>query len=183
MRRQQRGRRRTKSAKKQLRNRKFWKRVVANRYEMIFKVARCFTKNISDAQDLAQTVVLRLLTYCPRPVRIINLDGYIAVSVKHAFLDSQRRPQREISFSDIKKTDLLKTAALDPNITRILESCDLKALGSRVEVSEDKLLVQTKMLIAAGFKLPEIAKRLNEPVRRTRHRWYRYRNALRSLNI
>src|SRR5689334_7619720 len=106
VRREQKRRRKTKSARKQLRHRRYWKRIVANRYEKILEIARYFTRNISDAQDLAQTVILRLLTYCPRPVRIINLDAYIAVSVKHAFLDSQRRPKREISFSNLKKQDL-----------------------------------------------------------------------------
>lgn len=178
MRREQKRRRKTKSARKQLRHRRFWKRVVANRHERILEIARRFTRNISDAQDLAQTVILRLLTYCPRPVRVINLDAYIAVSVKHAFLDSQRRPQKEINFSELKKQDLKQTAVLDPNITRILETRDIKALTRKVEMNDAKLLL-TMIWIASGLKLPEIAKLLNEPVRRTRYRWYKYRDDLR----
>ena len=171
--------RRTKSAKKQRRYRRFWKRVVANRYEKIFEIARRFTRNISDAQDLAQTVILRLLQYAPKPVRIINIDAYIFTSTKHAFLDSQRRPQREINFSDLRKEDIPEAGVLDPNITRFLATCDIKALAQKVE-SDDAKLLQTKILVGAGFKLPEISMLLNEPVRRTRYRWYKHRNALRS---
>lgn len=180
----QKSKRRKVGARKQRRNRRYWRRVTARKYEKIFEIARCFTKNISDAQDLAQTVILRLLKYCPKPVRIINLDAYIYVSAKHAWLDLQR-PQREISFSDLKKADLPKVAALDPQLTRILETCDIKALMGRTEISDAKLL-QTKIWIEAGFSLPDIALMLDEPVRRTRYRWYKYRNtqqkALRSLS-
>jgi len=171
-------------ARKQRRNRRYWRRVTARRYEKIFEIARCFTKNISDAQDLAQTVILRLLKYCPKPVRIINLDAYIYVSTKHAWLDLQL-PHREISFSELKKADLPQVAALDPKLSRFLATCDVKKLMERNKVNDAKLL-QTKIWIEAGFSLPDIAFMLDEPVRRTRYRWYKYRDtqqkALRSLS-
>ena len=180
----QKSKRRKLGSRKRRRNRRYWRRVIARQYEKIFEIARCFTKNISDAQDLAQTVILRLLKYSPKPVRIINLDAYIYVSTKHAWLDLQR-PRREISFSDLKKADLPKVAALDPNLSKFLETCDIKALMGRKEVNDAKLL-QTKILIEAGFSLPDIALMLDEPVRRTRYRWYKYRDtqqkALRSLS-
>ncbi len=183
---QQRKRKRKVGRRKQRRNRRFWKRVVANRYARIFEIARRFTKSVSDAHDLAQTVILRLLKYSPKPVRIVNLDAYIFVSTKHAFLDSQRRPHREISFSDLKKKDLQQTAALDPNISRFLETCDLRKLERKAEANEAKLRY-TKIWIGAGLKLPQIATLLNEPVRRTRYRWYQYRKnqqkALRDLSL
>lgn len=174
----QKGTRKTKSARNELRDRRFWKRVVANRYEKILEIARRFTRNISDAQDLAQTVILRLLQYAPKPARIINIDAYIFTSTKHAFLDSQRHSQREVVFSDLKKDDLPETGVLDPNINTFLATCDIKALEQKAESNEAKLL-QTKILIGARFKLPEIAILLNEPVRRTRFRWYKYRSAMR----
>jgi DNA-directed RNA polymerase specialized sigma24 family protein len=179
VRREQKRIRKTKSAKKQMRHRRFWKRVVANRYERILEIARRFTRDVSDAQDLAQTVILRLLQYAPKPVRIINIDAYIFTSTKHAFLDSQCRPEVEINFSDLRKEDIPETGVLDPNINRFLATCDIKALEQKVESNAAQLL-QTKILIGAGFKLPQIAILLNEPVRTTRYRWYKYRNTLRS---
>jgi len=156
------------------RNRRFWERVTTCRNEKILEIARRFT-NINEARDLAQTVIFRLLKYCPKPVRIINLDAYIFASTKNAWLDSQR-PKKEISFSELKKTDLPKIAVSDPNLTKFLETCDIKALVKKSEPNNTKLL-QTKIWIQAGFSLPDIARMLNEPIRRTRYRWYRYRNA------
>lgn len=175
MRREQKKRRKYRSSRKQRRNRRFWQRVTANRYETILKIARRFTRNLGDAQDLAQTVVLRLLKYCPKPIRIINLDAYIFVSTRNAWLDFQR-PQKEINFSELRKTDSPQIAVLDKNIERFLETCDLNALVGKT-VSNDPQLMRTKILVQAGYKLPEIANLLNEPVRRTRDRWYRNRDA------
>lgn len=156
------------------RNRTFWERVTTCRYERILKIAGRFT-NINEAEDLAQSVIFRLLKYCPKPIRIINLDAYIFASTKNAWLDSQRQ-KKEINFSELKKRDLPKIAVLDPNLTNFLETCDIKALVKKSEPNNTKLL-QTKIWIQAGFTLPDIAIMLNEPVRRTRYRWYRYRNA------
>src|SRR5438045_5130197 len=112
MRREQQGKRNRKlSKRKRLRNRKFWRQVIANRSERILEIARRFTKDRGDAQDLAQTVVLRLLKYCPKPVLIINLDAYIFTSTRNAWSDSERRP-KEINFSDLKKGDAPQTVAL-----------------------------------------------------------------------
>ena len=176
MSREQKSKRRKKlGRKKQRRYRRFWQRVTSNKYDRILEIARCFTRNITDAQDLAQTVVFRLLKYCPKPIRIINLDSYIFISTRHAWLDSQPS-HKEIKFSELRKTDAPQISVLDPNLERFLETCDIKALVGKA-VSNDTQLMRTKILLEAGYKLPEIAKLLGEPVRRTRHRWYRNRDA------
>jgi DNA-directed RNA polymerase specialized sigma24 family protein len=176
------GRKRKSGKKKQRRNRRFWKKVTAERHEKILEIARRFTKDINDAYDLAQTVVLRLLTYCPKPIRVINLDAYIFTSTRNAWLDSKRRPQKEINFSDLEKSNLLEIPVLDPNLNRLLKTSPLDALESKDELNDSKLLL-TKIWIGEGLKLPEIAEKLDEPVRRTRYRWYRYRNDLRGKGM
>ena len=138
--------------KKQRRNRRFWECVTSHRYGKILEFARYFTRNLSDAQDLAQIAILRLLKYCPKPVRIISLDAYILATVRNASRDSQR-PQTEISFSELKKKDESKMAVLDPNISRFLETCDIKAL---VDNTESTKLSDTKELIAADLNFPRL---------------------------
>ena len=163
--------------KKQRRNRRFWRHATASRYERIVEIARRFTKDLNDARDLAHAVIFRLLKYCPKPIRIINLDAYIYVSVRNEFLDSQRR-QKEIDFSTLEEISAPETAVLDQNITRFLATCDLEALMQKTGTNDPNLL-RTMILIGAGYDIPQIAQLLNEPVRRTRYRWYRYRGRLR----
>lgn len=167
--------------KKQRRYRRFWRQVTAERYEKILGFARSFTKNITDAHDLAQTVVWRLLKYCPNPVRVINVDAYIWASTRHLAMDL-RRAQREISFSSLRKADASQIAVPDANIMRFLEECDLTALAPKTNAADAKaakkaLVLQIKILVGEGYKLPAIAKRLNQPVRRIRHYWYEHRQA------
>ena len=175
--REQKSKHRKVSRRKRLRHRKYWRSIIAKRYERILVVARHFTRNHSDAWDLAQTVVLRLLKYCPRPVRIINLDAYIFTSVRNAWLDSQR-PNEEISFADLKSTDPPQVVDLDPNLEHVFEVCNVKALMKK-SAPNDLGLLRTIILRQEGYSLPEIAKILGEPVRRTRARWYRHRECQR----
>jgi DNA-directed RNA polymerase specialized sigma24 family protein len=161
--------------RKKKRHRRFWRRITTQKYDKILEIARRFTKDLSDAYDLAQSVVLRLLKYCPKPVAITNFDGYIYATTKNAWVDTQRS-QKEINLSDLDKTEWPQLAVLDPRLTRILASSDTRSLISREETNDPKLL-QTIILKGAGWTLPKIAVALNEPVRRTRYRWYRYRDA------
>ena len=180
--RKQKSRQRQKVSKKKRRSRRFWREVTASRYEKILDFARRFTKNISDAHDLAQTVVWRLLKYCP-PVRVIHLDAYIWVSTRNAALDL-RRANKEISFSDLRKADAPQIAVLDPHISRFLAECDLQAIAPKNKATNPKLLerralvLQIRILVQAGHKLPAIAKRLNQPLRRIKYYWYQERQAL-----
>jgi DNA-directed RNA polymerase specialized sigma24 family protein len=185
MRKKQKSRHRQKPGKKkQRRNRRFWRQVIENRYTRIFEFARRFTKNISDANDLAQTVVWRLLKYSPKPVRVVNLDAYIWASTRNAALDL-RKAQKEINFSDLRKTDSPQLAVPDPNINKFMAECDVKALAPKITATTAKalqrraLVLQIRILKEAGHNLPEIAKRLNQPIRRVRHYWYQERQALR----
>lgn len=163
--------------RKQQRNRRFWERITSGRYEKILEIARGLTKNLSDAHDLAQTVVLRLLKYCPKPVRITNFNAYIFTTTKNAWIDSQC--QKEISLAELEKTGSIQIVVVDPNLGQVLESIDnFKLLGANRELKDTKLL-RTIILSRAGYKLPDIAKILNEPVRSTRYRWYRYRDVQR----
>ena len=168
--------------KKQRRYRRFWRQVTAERYDKILGFARRFTKDITDAHDLAQTVVWRLLKYCPNPVRVIDVDAYIWTSTKHLALDL-RRAQKEISFSNLRKTDSPQIAVLDPNITRFLEEGDLNSLAQKTKTADAKaaktkaLVLQIQILVGEGYKLPAIAKRLNQPVRTIRYRWYQHLRA------
>jgi DNA-directed RNA polymerase specialized sigma24 family protein len=168
--------------KKQRRYRRFWRQVIAERYENILGFARRLTKDISDAHDLAQTVVWRLLKYCPNPVRVCNLDAYIWASTKHVASDL-RHAQKEITFSDLRKADSPQVAVLDANIETFLAECDTEALTPKTRVANTKaaekksLVLQIKILVGEGYNLPAIAKHLNQPIRRVRQYWYEHRQA------
>jgi hypothetical protein len=71
-------------------------------------------------------------------------------------------------------SDNAKQSQTEKMIEAVLSGLDPMALAPITPPDNVKLLL-TKELIAHGFRLFDIAFMLNEPVRRTRYRWYRYR--------
>jgi DNA-directed RNA polymerase specialized sigma24 family protein len=165
--------------RKRRRYRRFWQRVTEEKFAKILELARHFAKDQSDAFDLAQTVVLRLLKYCPSPVSISNLDGYMFETTKNAWIDSAR-PTPDVSLTELEEKNSPQLAVLDPRLLQVLDRRDnIKLLEPKPELKDPKLSL-TIVYIGNGYNLPQIAEILNENVRKTRYRWYRYRSAQRT---
>ena len=158
------------------RNRRFWERIIVEKYNEILAIARSFTNDISTAYDLAQTVILRLLKYSPAPASIASFDAYIFTSTRNAWIDSQG-PRREISITAFEQTSSPEIAVTDSNLNNVNAKRDLELVTERLHVTDRKLLT-TITLLRAGEKLPDIADTLGESVRTTKYRYYRWRNQI-----
>jgi DNA-directed RNA polymerase specialized sigma24 family protein len=160
-------------------NHPFWQGITIEKYEKICEITRLFTKDRSGAHDLAHTVILRLFKYCPVPARIVNFDAFIFAIARNAWIDSQKQ-QKVISLTELENTSTSEIPVFDSNLANVLARYDLKLITAKMQRYDPKL-VQTLILILSGEKLPEIAKRLGEPVRTTRFRYYRWRGQIKAL--
>lgn len=158
------------------RNVAFWRRCIAEKYLMILAYARVLVNgDISRAEDLAQTVAVRVLTYLPDHREIRNLTYFLRRITKNAWISS-RRPT-EVGLDDLIESDLDNPALIvPPDILKKLE--DEEFLKPKPGPSSDKLRL-TLELLGQGYAFEEIATILGEKPNQTKYRYYKYLQLLR----
>lgn len=162
------------------RYRSFWDRVCTEKYPTILNMARYLTGGNEDrARDLAQTVVWRLLHYCPPPATVLNVPAYLFRTTRNAWKDSLQAVN-ELSLTELEKNSSVpQPVSLEARILNELDRERSLRAFELGEESETEKFFRTVELRAQGFTFPEIAGLLQENVRNTRYRWYRHHANLR----
>lgn len=148
----------------------------------IFYIANRYTANPTDCEDIVQDSVIRLL--CNTNV-LMTLNHpktvkYIALTVKSAFLDHERRilASKEIELDEEKLAVLLEKGSLHSNADhaqRKLDLCQLKqALSQR-----DWLVLEGKYIL--GYSQDELSKMIGVSPDSIRMILHRARNHARDI--
>lgn len=150
-------------------SRTFWSEFLVKVYQLLVNYARTLTCDPSLAEDLAQATVARVLHYVPEPDAIQDHLSYLKRVSKNLFLDSKKKPT-ETSLDELLEAHPDHPALKDPtNVFADLEhQVDLR---TAFEPSTPELIITLEMLVD-GCTWEEIAAALNEPVWRTKFRWY-----------
>ena len=154
----------------------FWRRCIAEKYLMILNYARVLVNgDLSKAEDLAQIVAVRVLTYLPDHREIRNLTHFLRRITKNAWISS-RKPT-EVGLEDLTESDPDNPALIvPPDILKKLENEEF--LKPKPGPSTDKLRV-TLELMGQGYTFEEIAAILGEKPNQTKYRYYKYLQMLR----
>lgn len=166
------------------RYRRFWDKVCTEKYPAILNMARYLTAGNEDrARDLAQTVVWRILHYCPPPATVTNVPGYLFRITKNAWRDSLQAVN-ELSLTELEKNSSMpQPVSLEARLLRELERERTLRAFVLSEESETEKLLQTLELRLQGFTFLDIARLLQEGVSQTRYRWYKHRANLRRRGL
>jgi RNA polymerase sigma factor (sigma-70 family) len=147
----------------------FWSDFSVKVFRLIVAYARTLTCDPSLAEDLAQATVLRVLYYLPEPDSIQDHLSYLKRMAKNLFLDSRKKPI-DTSLDELLEANPDHPALKDP--TNVFENLEHKEdLRTIFEPSTPELIITLEMLVD-GCTWEEIAAALNEPVWRTKFRWY-----------
>lgn len=149
--------------------RTFWSEFSVRVYQLIVDYARILTCDPSLAEDLAQATVARVLYYLPEPDAIQDHLSYLKRISKNLFLDSRKKPI-DTSLDELLEANPDHPALRDPtNVFADLER--MEELRTAFEPSTPELIFTMEKLIA-GWIWEQIAAALDEPVWRTKFRWY-----------
>ena len=149
--------------------RAFWEELCVKLYQLIVAYARTLTCDQSQAEDLAQATVARVLHYLPEPDPIKDKLSYLKRTSKNLFLDSRRKPN-DASLDELAESQPNHPALLDPtNVFATLEQQE--SLRSAFS-SATPNLIKTGEMLSQGNTWDEIAAALNEPVWRAKLHWY-----------
>src|SRR5262245_26647232 len=77
-----------------------FEQIFREHYGLIYRTAYTITRKAEDAEDIAQTIFLRLLRRESGPDALRNLKGYLYRAAVNASLNTLRSRQREVSTSD-----------------------------------------------------------------------------------
>ena len=152
--------------------RPFWEQWCIEFYQLIFSYARTLTNGDSSlARDIVQGAVLRALKYSPNPKGIKDPACYIRRIARNVWIDSKRPP--EVSLDELSKGDTANPIlAVEPDIHPALENEEnLQALRDKLGPLTPKLEL-TFQRRCEEWTWEEIAVALDEPVSRTKFRWY-----------
>ena len=153
-------------------NRAFWEEFCVKSQPRLLSYARALTNgDVSSANDLVQTTILRVLKYCPDPEPVGNHLAYLVNVLRNSFFDSLRVP-KNTSLEDLLDTDPNHPAIVRPaDIVEILEGRELfeKVLGPMSHELRITLVMRLE-----GYSWQEIADYLGEDVSKTKFRWYTF---------
>lgn len=153
----------------------------------LYRLAFRFTGNEHDADDLLQTVLLKLYPRLKELKRVDSLKPWLAKVLYREFIDSNRREQRRlkvVEFSDphdeVDSPEAMETRAAAPDI--------LYFRGERwqqIQAAMDTLNVDQKTLISMhdieGYTTEELVEILDVPSGTIKSRLHRARARLREL--
>jgi RNA polymerase sigma factor (sigma-70 family) len=132
---------------------------------------------LSDAEDLVQETICRMLTYPRKPTEIRSPSDYLLVLMRNLWIAKRRRENRVnmesldelLSKEEEQKQHRSAVFAVEPDVLRILENDELKAeLRAMLRAIQGSLKPREKLLLALhleDYSYKEIAYKLNEDMR------------------
>ena len=149
-----------------------WEQWCIEFYQLILSYSRTLTNGDSSyARDIAQGTVLRALKYSPNPKGIKDPASYLRRMARNVWIDSKRPP--EDSLDKLSRDDPANPVlTVEPDIHPALENEEhLQILRDKLGLLPPKLAL-TFQLRCEDRTWEEIAAALDEPVSRTKFRWY-----------
>ncbi len=151
-------------------NRRRFKKLVAEHYRQVWRLALKLTGNEDDASDISQDVFLQLFLDPPQPDQVKSPSGFLSWKVVGRISrwrrSLKRQQERELEYAK-RLTDSTSESQKDPEVIREL-------LSSLPE--EDRITLELKYL--AGLSTTELAKVLNISERAMRKRIEKARQKL-----
>jgi RNA polymerase sigma-70 factor (ECF subfamily) len=153
-------------------HRRYWDAFCAQCYPTIVSYTRSLANGDAwESEDLAQATVLRVLKYSPDPNGISNPLSYLRRVAHNLWVDSLANFKPD-SLDELLEADPNNSALRVPtDIATLLE--DGEELIARLGPLTSELLTTLRMRLE-GYSWEEIAAVLNEPVSRTKFRWYTF---------
>jgi RNA polymerase sigma-70 factor (ECF subfamily) len=129
-------------------------------YGRVFRVACRITGNASDAEDVLQTVFLRLVRREPNPEAADNLDSYLYRAAINASLDILRaRKQRaNIALEDVSRTQERESASIPDTGTSVELQTWLRRALTKLSPRHAEIFA---LRFIEGYENREIAQMLN----------------------
>jgi RNA polymerase sigma factor (sigma-70 family) len=151
------------------RHRAIWAQVCQDLYQRLILRARRLTNDrLSDAEDLVQETVCRVLIYPSNPMEVRTPLGYLLRMMRNIWIDQWVKEKRENTDSLDDILSGTRHPTVESDVLRILENEELNDQMSSKLVgltSREKLLLQLHL---EGYKCKDIADTLNEDARITR---------------
>lgn len=134
--------------------RAFWEELCVKLYQLIVAYARTLTCDPSQAEDLAQATVARVLHYLPEPDPIKDKLSYLKRTSKNLFLDS-RKKSNDASLDELVESQPNHPALLDP--TNQFETLEQPESRRTPFSSATPNLIKTGEILSHGNTWEEIA--------------------------
>jgi RNA polymerase sigma-70 factor (ECF subfamily) len=138
--------------------------VFREQHDLVFRTAYRITGNLNDAEDVLQTVFLRLLRQGWSPAAVGSVESYLHRAAVNAAVDvvRMRRDSRRIPLEDIEPV-LRDDARLEPG--RLQSSGELRSLlRAAVARLSPKAAEMFALRYFEGYDNPEIARMLETSV-------------------
>jgi RNA polymerase sigma-70 factor (ECF subfamily) len=158
-----------------------WEEVATVHGHFIFTVAYRLTGNRSDAEDLAQDVLLRvkrgLETYRPG-----SIEGWLSRITMNVFLDEMRRRRRRPI--DALPDDPERVLPASPGVDEVIDSSSMEAdLERALARLPEEFRTAVVLCDVAGLPYAEISETLGVPIGTVRSRIHRGRLMLRDALV
>ena len=158
----------------------FWEKAYTENFATLCaRACRNLTNgNSFEAEDMVSEAFLRVIRYAPDPAPIRNVVSYLWTVVRRVWTAEQISPTNartdHLEDFSLKELETIASVRVEPEILSVLERNDflleLKTKLGPISLEENTLI----QLRLDGFSLEEIAEALDEDVKRTRFRWYKF---------
>ena len=151
----------------------------------LYRLAYRFTGSREDAEDLVQSLLIKLIRQEDRLAEVQLLAPWLARSLYHLYVDEARRCGRAKAALGSAVSDAAVVAAIPDEVSESPEqAAELHLTQRRLTAALAQLPVEQRALIAwhdmAGYTLEELAVALEVPLGTLKSRMHRGRASLRT---